>query len=920
MKKSAVLAVVLACCFASLGVSKAESVTDVKLEIPYKKFVLKNGLTLIVHEDHKAPIVAVNLWYHVGSKNERPGKTGFAHLFEHLMFTGSEHLKGTGDQRAFFEIMERLGATDMNGTTSSDRTDYFENVPTNALDTALWLESDRMGFLLGTIDTNKLNVQRGVVQNEKRQGENRPYGMVEELIVKGTAPAGHPYSWTVIGSMEDLNAASLEDVHNWFKTYYGPANAVLVVAGDIDAETALKKVEQYFGEIPSGPPVAKFNQWIPRIAGTRRQTLQDRVPQARLYKVWNVPAYGEADQVYLELAGDVLSSGKSSRLYKRLVYDEQVATDVSAYVDASEISSQFQVVVTARPGEDLAKIEKAVDEEMARFLSNGPTEPELARAKAGRIAGFVRGAERIGGFGGKSDILAMNQTFRNDPDFYQTILKFDREATGDDLKNAARKWLTSDVYILHVTPFPEFETVSSTLDRTKQPASGKEPDVKFPELQHATLSSGLKIILAERHAIPVVQFAMVIDGGYASDALSVPGTARLAMSMLDEGTATRSALQISDELAVIGAELGADSRLDTSSVRLSAIKPTMDQALAIYADVIQNPSFPEADFKRLQKQLLASIQQEKTEPVSMALRVFPRFLYGKGHAYGNSFTGSGTEASVSSLTRADMVKFHQTWFKANHATLIVVGDTTLKEITPKLESLFQSWKPGDLPKVDCSTVALPEKSAIYLIDRPGSLQSVIFAGNVAPPRAVAESIAIETMNNVLGGVFSSRINMNLREDKHWSYGSFTFVADARAQRPFVAYAPVQTDKTKESMVELSRELKGILSDKPITPDELAIAQENQTLQLPGSWETVGAVAGSISDIVQFGLPEDYFVTYPQKVRALSVTELAKAAEMTVHPGQLTWVVVGDRAKIEPEIRSLGWGEIQLLDADGNPVK
>src|SRR6266850_2404910 len=413
-----------------------ESIQDVKINIPYKKFVLTNGLTLIVHEDHKAPIVAVNLWYHVGSKNEKPGKTGFAHLFEHLMFTGSEHFKGGADQRAFFEAMERIGATDLNGTTSEDRTDFFENVPTNALDVALWIESDRMGHFLGAIDQARLDTQRGVVQNEKRQGENEPYGVTEELIVKGTAPTGHPYSWTVIGSMEDLNAASLDDVKTWFTNYYGAANTVLVLAGDIDADTALKKAEQYFGEIPAGPPVARYQTWIPKISGTRREIVADRVPHARLYKVWNIPPYGEAENVYLDLVGDVLSSGKSSRLYKRLVYDEQIATDVSAAVGPNEISGQFMIVATARPGGDLAKIEKAIDEEVARFLAKGPTSAELQRAKAGKIAGFVRGIERIGGFGGKSDVLAMNETFRGNPDFYQTVLKYQRAAAARDLQNA----------------------------------------------------------------------------------------------------------------------------------------------------------------------------------------------------------------------------------------------------------------------------------------------------------------------------------------------------------------------------------------------------------------------------------------------------------------------------------------------------
>jgi len=898
----------------------AESIAATKIEIPYQKFVLTNGLTLIVHEDHKAPIVAVNLWYHVGSKNEQPGKTGFAHLFEHLMFTGSDHFKGSGDQSAFFGAMERIGATDLNGTTSNDRTDFFENVPKNALDVALWIESDRMGHLLGSVDQKRLDTQRGVVQNEKRQDENQPYGVVDELITKGTAPAGHPYSWTVIGSMEDLNAASLNDVKTWFTNYYGAANAVLVLAGDIDAETALRKVEHYFGDIPAGPPVSRYTSWVPVISGTRREIVSDRVPLARLYKVWNIPAYGEADNVYLNLASDVLASGKSSRLYKRLVYDEQIATAVSASVDANEISGQFTITVTARPGGDLARIEKAVDEEVARFLAEGPTAAELERAKAQEIAGFVRGIERIGGFGGKSDVLAQNETFRGRPDFYQTPLRFTREATTGQLHQAAQKWLTENVYILEVHPYPDYETTGSSVDRSGLPTPGADPEVTFPKFQRTTLSNGLKIILVERHSLPLVQFNLLVDAGYAADQFAVPGTAKLTQQMLDEGTARRTALQISDELAALGANLGDGSRLDVASVSLSTLASTLDPALDIYADVILHPAFPEADFLRLQKQLLAGIKQEKNDPIGLALRVFPKLLYGSDHAYGNPLRGSGTEASVSKLTPADLRQFHDTWFKPNNATLIIVGDTTLQEIKPKLEKLFAGWEPGTVPVKNLANAAPQKKSSLYLIDRPGAQQSFILAGQVGLPKSDPDEIAVETVNTILGGAFTSRVNLNLRENKHWTYGAFTVPIAARGQGPFIAYAPVQTDKTKESLIEMDKELRGIIGNRPATGEELSKAQQSQTLSLPGQWETLGAVGGSLGEIVTFSLPDDYFSTYPAKVRALTTNDMAQAAKKLVHPDQLVWVVVGDRAKIEASLGELGWGEFQHLDADGNLVK
>jgi len=885
-----------------------------EIDIPFQKFVLNNGLTLIVHEDHKAPIVAVNIWYHVGSKNEKPGKTGFAHLFEHIMFGGSENAKGR-----YIEAMERIGATDLNGTTENDRTNYFENVPTSALDLTLWMESDRMGHLLGALDQKTLDLQRGVVQNEKRQGENQPYAVSEELITKNTYPAGHPYSWTVIGEMKDLDAASMDDVKEWFKTYYGPSNTVIAIAGDIDAKTAKEKVEKYFGDIPAGPPVAHQNVWIAKMTGTHRETVEDRVPQARVYKVWNIPEYGSADADYLDLVSDVLSQGKTSRFYKRLVYDDQIATNANAFVDLNEIGGQFDIQATARPGQGLAQVEKELDEELARFLKDGPTAEELQRVKTQYMANFVRGIERIGGFGGKSDRLARSQVFRGRPDAYKDSLKRVQEATAEDLKAAANRWLSDGVYILEVVPFPEYKTASSGADRAKAPVPGTPPELKLPKLQRITLSNGLKVILAERHEVPLVDFWMALDGGYAADQFAAPGTASMTTSLLDGGTSTRTALQISDQLAMLGARLNAFSNLDLSFVRLSALKSKLDDSLELYADVILNPSFPESDFARLQKQRLAAIEREKNTPVQMALRVFPALLYGKGHAYGNPLTGSGTSESVAKMTRNDLVKFHNVWFRPNGATLIVAGDTSLIELKPKLEKLFANWKAGQIPKKNISTVPFPPKPVIYLIDKPGALQSIIIAGLVAPPTANPKEIAIEAMNDGLGGMFGSRLNMNLREDKHWAYGAGSFLFGARGQRPFIAFAPVQTDKTKESMVEMTKEFHGIRGDHPLSADELARIQANETLSLPGSRETLEAVGQSIIDLVQFGLPDDYYETYAGKVRALKTGDVDDAAKLIVHPDNMVWVVVGDRSKVEAGIKELGLGEIRLLDADGKPL-
>ncbi|NIR50389.1 insulinase family protein [candidate division KSB1 bacterium] len=890
--------------------------TDADVDIPYEKYVLDNGLTLILHEDHKAPIVAVNVWYHVGSKNEKPGKTGFAHLFEHLMFNGSEHFNDD-----YFQALERVGATDLNGTTNKDRTNYFQNVPTSALDLALWMESDRMGHLLGVVDQARLDEQRGVVQNEKRQGENQPYGRkVWHAIAKATYPSHHPYSWETIGSMEDLDAATLDDVHEWFKEYYGAANAVLVIAGDVDMETVKAKVEKYFGGIASGPPVSHHDVWIHERSGKQRQVMQDRVPQARIYKVWNIPQWGSEEADYLDLVSDVLAQGKTSRLYKRLVYDDQIATDVTAFVWLREIGGQFITYATAKPGGDLAEVERAMDEEIGRFLAEGPTETELQRVKTQHRSRFVRGIERIGGFGGKSDILAKNEVYAGNPESYKTKLERVREASAQDLLAAAQEWLSDGEFALEVHPFPEYMTIETDVDRSKLPDTGEPPEAKFPDLQRATLSNGLKIVLAERHAVPMVKFNLLVDAGYAADQFAIPGTANLAMDMMDEGTKTMNALEISEKLSMLGARLNTGSNLDMSFVNLSALKSKLDEALDLYAEIITRPSFPESDFERLQKQQLASIEQEKANPIQMALRVFPKLLYGEDHAYSLPFTGSGYEETVSKLSRDDLAEFHETWFKPNNATIVVVGATTMNEIKPKLEELFKDWKQGDVPDKNISKVEHRNKPVVYLMDKPDAVQSIILAGHVAPSKSHPDDIAMQTMNDILGGTFTSRINMNLREDKHWSYGSGSVLFGARGQRPFIAYGIVQTDKTKESMVELSKELKAIQSQEPPTEEELTKIQKNRTLRLPGSWETISEVGGSINEIVRYDLPDDYFDTYPEKIKSLAVSDVAEAGDTVIRPDNLIWVVVGDRDKIEDGIRQLGYGEIQLIDSDGNVIE
>jgi zinc protease len=899
----------VAAIFISIGAGAAE------VDINFTEFTLDNGLRLVVHEDNKAPIVAVNIWYHVGSKNEKRGKTGFAHLFEHLMFNGSENYDDE-----YFKPFELVGATNMNGTTNFDRTNYFQNVPKTALDMALWMESDRMGHLLGAITQEKLDAQRGVVQNEKRQGDNQPYGKILYSILAGIYPEGHPYATSIIGSMEDLDAASLEDVHEWFRTYYGPNNAVIVVAGDVVPEDVFEKVNHYFGDIPPGPPIAKQEEWVVKLERDKREVMQDRVPQARLYKIWGGPNLTAEDNDLLNLVGDVLAGGKNSRLFERLVYNDQIATTAQAGMFGIEIGGLFWSSITAQPGGDLKAVERAVNEEIERLLRDGITEEELERVKAERRSAYIRGLESVGGFGGKSDILAANAVYEGDPGAYRKTLARFESATTEEVEAAARRWLSAGAFHLEVHPFPQVAASDEGADRSSVPDTTTFPEVKFAEFERDFLSNGMELIVANRSAVPVVNIQMSVDAGYASDQFGELGTSSLAMTMLDEGTKSRSALEISDELARLGAHFNARSGIDSSTVGISALKENLDASLDIYADLVLNPAFPDNELERLRRMRIARIQQEKTQPVGLAIRVFPKLLYGEGHAYSMPLTGSGTEESVARISRESLIDYHDTWFRPNNATMIVVGDTTMAEMKPKLERLFRKWEPGTIPAKNVADVELRDTEQVYIIDRPDSEQSIIIAGNIAPAVSDGNEIAVETMNEIIGGSFTSRINMNLREDKAWSYGAQTLLLGTKAQRPFIAYAPVQTDKTMESMAEIKRELIEYLGDNPATDEEINKVKSNNTLSLPGRWETGAAVLRDIGEIVTFDLPDDYWDTYADSVLNVSAGQIGTAADAVIKPDNLIWVIVGDRAKIESRIRELELGDITLLDQDGNELQ
>ncbi|MCP1470034.1 putative Zn-dependent peptidase [Sphingobium sp. OAS761] len=901
-----------------------------KVDIPYEEFRLPNGLRVIVHTDRKAPVVAVSVWYHVGSRFEPAGKTGFAHLFEHLMFYGSENADGP-----FFGRLEDIGATDWNGTTWFDRTNYFETVPTGALDRALFLESDRMGHLLGAVTQVKLDTQRGVVQNEKRMGENEPYGLVEYAQLAALLPEGHPYRHSTIGSMADLNGASLADVQTWFKTHYGPNNAVLVLAGDIDVPTAKAKVEKWFGNIPAGPAPQDVDATVPTLPGDADVTMHDNVAATRLYRNWIVPGVNSADLQQLDLALTVFGGLGSSRLDNALVRNEKVAVGVKASIQPFEKLSIAEITVDVKPGADPVAVGKRLDALLADFLAKGPTADEVLRAATRQASGTISGLEKVGGFSGKAVTLAEGAVYSDDPGKYKKDLAVYASATPDSVAAAARKWLGRPVLRLTVAPGERsaadnalagnataggaahrpafFRNPDAPAPAAATPAKIAEPpiepvkDLDFPDVEHATLKNGIPVVLAHRDAVPTVRISVAFDAGNAADDKAKLGTAGLAAALLDEGTTTRSSVQIAEEQERLGASISAGNSMDRTTVGLFALKPNLDASLGLMADVIRNPAFAPAEVERLRGQVLTRIAAEKTEPMAIAQRMLPPLLYGQAHPYGIPFTGSGSETGVKAVTRADLVRFHDTWLRPDNATIFVTGDTSLAELLPLLEKRFGDWKAPAIAKgakvfrMD----RMMRPSRIILIDKPQSPQSLILGGLLTTKAGTDNPVTLLTANEVLGGSTTSRLTMDLRETKGWAYGAGTALPGVRETIPLLVYAPVQTDKTGESIIAARQDIRDYLTSKGTTQAERDQTINSQILSLPGSFETSSELLGAMMRNSLIGRPDDYYETLPNVYRAMTAADFDKAAREAINPDRLIWVVVGDAKLVRPQLDAVG---------------
>jgi zinc protease len=906
-------------------------------EIKYQKYTLKNGLDVILYEDHRLPLVAVNLWYHVGPSNERAGRTGFAHLFEHMMFEGSKHV----GPKAHFRYLEAAGASDINGTTEFDRTNYFETLPSNQLELALWLESDRMGYLMPTLDREKLANQRDVVRNERRQSvENEPYGLVEEQLFHQLFPKGHPYYADVIGSHEDIEAARLNDVRDFFRQYYTPNNASLAITGDIDPAKTKALVEKYFGTIPSGPPVPKITATTPPITSERRLTVTDQVELPRVYMGWITAPIFKPGDAEADLLAQLLGGGKSSRLYQSLVYDKQIAQDVTVQNQSLMLGSVFEIQATAKPGVKAEDLQKAIDEELDKLRKDGPTQAELDRARNVIESRIIERLERLGGFGGVADRLNEYNHYLHDPGYLPKDIARYNNATVADLKRVADKALEpNERVVVYGVPgkkviddpprtkedqekeAKESSTVANTMPdepwRDKAPQAGALSQFSLPVPASFKLPNGLTVLLVEQHKFPVLSAQVVVGSGSDANPIKEPGLAAFTAAMLAEGTEHRSAVQIADDAAQIGASsVQANARADYSVASILTLKQNADAAFDLLSDVVLHPKFDPAEIDRVRKRRETAIVQIQDNPVQLALGVFNKIIYGPDHPYG--YREIGTEESVKAITRDDMMKFWKDVYGPGNSALVLTGDITQEQAKALAEKYFGDWS-GQGSKRGAPAVDVKTQRSIYIVDKPNSPQTFVLVGNLGVPRSTPDYVPLEVMNNALGGLFSSRINMNLREEHGYTYGGFSVFLYRKAPGIFVAGGGIRTDVTAPAVQEIYKELDRIHT-APLTADELKLAKGAFALSLSANFETNSQTAATVGNLFTYDLPLDYYKSLPAQIDAVTDADVQRVANKYINSDTAIVVAAGDRAKIEPELKKLSLGTIEVRDYEGNPVK
>ncbi len=895
--------------FAFVPGAKATDAIATQVDIPYETFTLDNGLTVLVHSDHSTPTVFVGMWYAVGSKDEPAGKTGFAHLFEHLMFQGTENREGE-----YFSPFTDAGATGMNGTTSEDRTNYFATVPSGALDMALWMESDRMTHLLGAVTQEALDEQRGVVQNEKRQRETRPYAQMGDKIRAGLYPPDHPYRHSIIGSMEDLDAASLDDVHEWFNTYYGASNVVLVLAGDVSLEDAKSKVQHYFGGAPAGEPLSYPQKWVPELAENREEVMYDRVGQMRITRVWALPGLNDRDTSLMYLVNDSLAGNKNSPLQRKLVDELQLATRVTGSAYGRLLSGEYSLTIDLRPNVTPDEVLAVVDETINEYLESGPDAQIVENAKL-RINMIMLGALETGASIGR--LLAEGFLYSDDPLFINTELEWLNAATAEEIRQIADRWLTRGYYQLTVEPFPDYKSVDAGVDRSTIPPVSAKSRINFPEIETATLDNGMTVVVATRGSVPLVDVSIQIDTGSMAAPADAPGIAAFVFGLMDKGTKKYDANELAaarDKIAMRGAF---QDGVERSSFGYRILHGYLEPSLELAAEMLRNPIFPDEELGKMKARIAAYLSNLENAPAGAARSLFDRVIYGPDTLMGAMWTPE----LLQQVDRAGLQAFHGNEITPDNMTVYMIGDIGLDEAKDAVNKAFGRWSANADSALQPVGNAQEPRRRVILVDYPGAASSTIVAGHAVTPYDASTWTETSIMNAVFGGSFESRLNMNLRENKGWSYGYRSGIGlNSSGDMALQAAGQVQTDKTADSMREILREFEEFVSSRPATEEEVERMKLNRTRSLPGSFATNRGFLGSIITSDSYGLPFDYAQSAADRVEAVTTAGVEARARTMIDPAKIGWVVVGDLEKIEESVRALDFGEVEVWDAFGKKLR
>jgi zinc protease len=891
-----------------LSTVKFDSMTDPSPldRFHFTKTTLPNGLDIVVRRQEQLPLVAINLWYHVGSKNEERTQRGFTHLFEHLMFEGSEHYPGD-----FFKHLQPLGAN-INGSTSSDRTNYFVDLPTVHAERALAMESDRMAHLLGALDERKLTIQKGVVTNEYRQNyANRPYGMVWSLIAEALYPPQHPYSWLTIGSMEDIERASMEDVSAFFRRYYVPSNASLAVVGDLDEDHALALAERYFGAIPGGTPALRPWAPTPSLAEDREIVLRDRVELDRIYLTWPTVPHFHDDDAALILLGDVLARGRASRLYRRLVLEEQVAQDVSAYQSGRELAGSFGIIVTLRPSRSMDQARDLVDVELRALAESEVTVEELQRVQNMRVAGFYFALEHIGGFGGVADRLNAYNIFRGDPALIGTDVRRFREVTSPMIRAVVQRHITGQPRVALSVIGRGGAGHAVAPDRTSVPEGRESPGFAAPLPEALHLRSGMPLWVFPRRDLPTVAGSIVIPGGGGLQRPEQGGLAQLTADMLDEGTTTRSAADIAMAVEAMGASISVSCGWDGTYVGFRCLAPDLERTLDLAADILINPTFPDVEWRRVHAQTLAALRAELDSAEARAYRALLKALYGTGHPY--RFPLGGTEEIVVGIVADDLKAFHNRYLVPGTASVVVAGDVDPAAVAELLDRHLAGWRGPVVTLPDLPDGELSPQPRILLLDRPGAPQAVVRAGHRGIARLDPTFDPLLVFNQILGGQFTSRLNEKLREERGFTYGVRSQFECRRFAGPFSIGTSLQSDRLAEAIDDIRNEVTAILSDRPPTQEELDNARRSLIEGHPRHLETPSALVSRYGTLLVHGLPADYEASFADRLAGIERDTLIEAARAAILPESLVVVVVADTSRVLESLKTLDWARLELID-------